>query len=371
MPDRAGGQVLITGAAGALGRRITRRFLEAGCEPLLLWLHARDEAEFEEKERALRSQLGARAEGRVQYAWGDLQHAEPFGDIDSSQVTRIVHCAAVTRFNVERELAERVNVAGTVKLLDFAMGCAGLERFALLSSVYSSGLQTGEVREEPLASTTFANHYEWSKWEAERALLERYSALPWQIFRAATAIADDAAGRVSHQGAFHNTLKLLYYGLLSLVPGREGTPVYFVTLEFIADAVHALVESGAEKQIYHVCHTRRYSLTLGQLIEIAFERFERDEDFRARRILRPLFCDAESFELLAEEVDSFGGGVVRQGLLSVKPFARQLFAPKSLDNTKLVAAYARYRPPDVRNLVASTCDHLVATKWGRRPGDAH
>ena len=43
-------------------------------------------------------------------------------------------------------------------------------------------------------------------------------------------IADDASGAVTQQNAFHNTLKLFYYGLLALMPGACDTPLYFITV---------------------------------------------------------------------------------------------------------------------------------------------
>lgn len=370
MRESTRGQVLITGVGGGLVRSIARRYLEMGDESLLLWLHARDAAEFRSKERELRAHLAPHGTNRFSCTWGDLRDPEPFAGIDTSAIVRIVHGAAVTRFNVERRIAERVNVAGTCKLLKFARSCPNLERVALLSSVYASGLRTGEVREQPLSRSRFANHYEWSKWSCEQLLLEHYRELPWQIFRIATAVADGPSGRVSHQNALHNTLKLFYYGLLSLVPGQGGTPLYFVTLDFAAEAIHALVGSGEKRTIYHVSHAERHSTTLEELISLAFERFERERDFRARRVLRPLFCDAETFDLLADGIDDFGGAFVNQGLKSVQPFARQLFAPKSVQNAKLVAAYEHYAAPNSRALIANTCDYLVRTRWGKRASHA-
>jgi nucleoside-diphosphate-sugar epimerase len=357
--------ILVTGASGQLGQRLIRRLLERAGGPVLAWLHAADEAEFEDK-RARFSPAS-----RLRFAWGDLRSPDPFARVDPSGLATILHAAAVTRFNVEREVAEAVNVEGTAKLVAFARRCPGLERLALLSSVYASGLARGAIAETPLGGTEgFANHYEWSKWRSEQLLLDGSRDLPWQVFRVATAIADDEAGRVSHQNAFHNTLKLLFYGLLSVVPGEPDTPLYFVTAEFAAASIDELVRSGDAGAIYHVCHSAAESLTLGQLVDLAFERFEREEDFKRRRILRPLFCDAETFDLLAEGVDSFGGAVVNQGLGSVRPFARQLFAAKSIANERLVAALERYAAPNAKELVERTCEFLVRTRWGRRPDAA-
>jgi nucleoside-diphosphate-sugar epimerase len=359
--------VLITGATGYLGGRLARWYLERSPFDVLLWIRAAEESEFERRRRPLAKEL-AGFESRIRWSWGDLRERNPFARIDPRRVGSIVHAAAVTRFNVERELAQEVNVDGSVKLMEFAETCPELESFGLLSTVYASGLATGAVHEAPLdRPEAFANHYEWSKWEAERALVHRHPGLPWRVFRVATAIADDEGGRVTQTNAVHSTLKLYFYGLLSLVPGERTTPLYFVTGDFVADAVLALMREPEDHVVYHVCHRRSDSVTLAELTEIAFDRFELDEEFRKSKVLRPLFCDSDSFELLAGGIDSFGGPIVNQALKSVTPYEKQLFREKDFDNRRLAASYSAYRAPDPRELLTNTCDYLVQTRWGRRP----
>jgi hypothetical protein len=181
----------------------------------------------------------------------------------------------------------------------------------------------------------------------------------------ATVVADDEHGRVTQWNAVHNTLKLLFHGLLSLVPGRCSVPVYLVTGGFVVEAVLAALAAAGEAGIFHVCHTREESLTLGELIKVAFAVFEEQDDFRARRILRPLFADARSFDLLVGAVRSFGGGILNQAVSSVAPFAPQLFVEKDPDNRRLRAAMPAYAAPDPKRLAERTCAHLVETHWGR------
>ena len=362
--------LLITGAAGYLGRRLARHYLGLARQPVILWLHAADAAELERKARALREELGPLAEA-AEVCGGDLRDPEPFDGVDAARIGEIVHCAAVTRFNVEETLARAVNVEGSVKLYEFASRCPGLERLALLSSVYACGLRGGAVEEvlfedEP----AFANFYEWSKWESERRLQTDFPALPSMVLRTATLIAESARGRVCQYNAFHNTLKLLFYGLVSLIPGDRATPLYFVTADFAVDAATSVIEKGEPGGVYHICHSAGESMTLGGLIDTAFARFSLDADFRERRILEPLFCDEASFRMLVDGVAGFGGDVVRQGLESVVPFAPQLFSHKDFDNARLKALLDVYAAPDASELVSNTCDHLLATRWGRRLDDA-
>ena len=357
--------VLITGADGYLGAGLARRHLESGKEPVLLWVRATNEEELRAKREKLAKLVGDHR-GRTSVICGDLAEAEPFRCVDPATVGSIVHCAAITRFGVDRASADEVNVRGTEKALEFATRCPHLERFALVSTVYSSGLGAGPVEEAPLSDRPeFANHYERSKWESEALLLTRFNRLPWQIFRVATVIADDESGAVSRHNAVHNTLKLFYYGLLSLVPGNADTPVYLVTARFAVDSILALLGGRSEEHIYHVAPAREETLTLGEIIDLVFDRFGRDESFRRRRILKPIYADEESFRLLAEGVRAFSGGVLDQAVSSVAPFAKQLFVRKNVRNEKLAGALEAYRAPDAPALLRKTCDYLIRTRWGR------
>jgi hypothetical protein len=82
-------------------------------------------------------------------------------------------------------------------------------------------------------------------------------------------------------------------------------------------------------------------------------------------VLRPPYADAESFALLVDGIEGFGGEVYRQALGSVAPFARQLFVHKEFDNRNLRAQLADYRAPVPAELVRRTCEHLVQTRWGK------
>ncbi|MDX1433566.1 MAG: SDR family oxidoreductase, partial [Gammaproteobacteria bacterium] len=169
-----GKALLITGAGGYLGAGLAARALAESERPVILWLHARSRAELEEKSSRLAAVLGADG-ARAAFRGGDLSSDEPFADIEPHEIGAIVHAAAVTRFNVEREAAEAVNVNGARRLFELAARCPALDHLLLLSSVYAAGLRGGCIAETPLAEPpAFANHYEWSKWRAERTLVDEH-----------------------------------------------------------------------------------------------------------------------------------------------------------------------------------------------------
>lgn len=358
-------RIMITGADGYIGLRLARRFLATTDDPLLLFVRADHESGLRAKRARLARALG-QGGPRVRVAAGDLTNELPFAAIDPKSIRAIVHAAAATRFNVDRETARRVNIEGTEKLLRFADECASLDALELLSTIYASGLRPGRIEENAFDATMgFANNYEWSKWRAESVLLGHHAHLPWRIHRLATIIADDESGMVAQYNAFHNTLRLYGHGLLSLVPGLPETPLYFITGDFATEAIFNVMAEAPRRSICHVTHRMAESTTLGELIAVAFDVFQTDADFRRRRVMRPLFADIETFKLLSEGMAGFAGGIVRQALESVTPFAEQLFVSKDIRNDNLVAAHCDCASLDPRNLVRRTCAHLLRTRWGR------
>ncbi|HVF14172.1 MAG TPA: SDR family oxidoreductase [Acidimicrobiales bacterium] len=334
------GTVLVTGAGGYVGSLLVRHYRDLGVDVV--------------------------AHGRTM---GDLADADPFTAVTAEQrdgITHIVHSGAITRFDVERDTARTVNVEGTEKVLDFARSCPRLESFGMVSTVYSTGLRAGPIEERAYDDEAgFANDYEWSKWEAER-LVATADDLPWRILRVATVIADDDSGCVTQYNAFHETLKLWFHGLLPLVPGDADTVLYLVTGDFVTSAIVTLMDLVGAAGVYHVAHAAERSLTLAQALDVVSEAFEAVESFRRRRVLRPLLGDRETFDLLASGVGAFGGGLVRQSLGSVVPFARQLFVAKQVDNARLRHALGdAYQAPDPAELVRRTCEALIGSKWGR------
>lgn len=337
MGERAA--VLITGAGGYLGKRIAERYRST--TDLDVLAHTR--------------------------ADGDLTSANPFAGVsrrDRGRIVQIVHSAAVTRFNVDADTADRVNVEGTRRVVEFARDCPRLARFALLSTVYASGLTRGPIEEVVLdGEDGFANEYERSKWEAERLVSE--SDLPWQILRVATVVADDERGGVTQYNAFHTTLRLCFYGLLSVLPGAATTPLYLVTGDFVAEAVPDLVSSG-DPGVHHLCHRREECTTLGEAINTAFEVFAEDDEFRRKGILPPLLADEESFDVMSAGIEAFGGEVVSQAMRTVSPFGPQLYIDKDIANANLRGARNDYRAPEPRVLVRRVVQQLLETRWGRR-----
>jgi thioester reductase-like protein len=363
-------QVFITGGDGYLGQRIAKYYLQQGEYQVLLWVHANDAEAIEKKLAHLQAIYGQDLE-RLKIYWGDLVQSDPFEGIDTIYIEHIVHTAAVIAFNVDEQTARQVNVEGTRKLLEFARQCPNLKALGHISSLYASGLSAGSVSESRfMAEQGHANYYEWSKWATEALLFDDYFDLPWRILRVGTIIADDESGHVTQHNAIHNTLKLFYYGLLSIIPGKEQTPLYLATGDYVAAGIYHHMQASARHQVVHLTHARESSIGLAQFVDIAYEQFSGFTPFSSRKIMKPLYADYDSFELLAKSVNDFGGPLVNRALSTVKPFAAQLFIDKDVKVSVPGEAMYASQLPDMDNVIRHTCNYLVQTGFKRERDNA-
>jgi nucleoside-diphosphate-sugar epimerase len=128
------GSVLITGASGMLGRRLTAQVLAAGelagpdgkPQPVTSVVAA-DVAEPQTK----------LADERLAYRVGDISDPAFVRDLVDPQVTSVFHLAGVVSGAAERDfdLGQRVNVDGMVHLLEALRGLETAPRFVFTSSL--------------------------------------------------------------------------------------------------------------------------------------------------------------------------------------------------------------------------------------------
>jgi nucleoside-diphosphate-sugar epimerase len=353
----------ITGADGYIGRGVLRVVLENSDDEVLAFVRAKDAQEFAQKSASLALELGPLGR-RVRCQALNLPGADGLNETPTSNIRHIIHGAAVTEFNVERGVAEAVNLAGTRAVLQFAKRCQNLERVVLVSTIYSSGLRAGEIDEAGYDdSRGFANHYEWSKWAAESLLTREFNDLPWQVQRLATVLCDDAQGRVVQFNVVHKMWRLLYSGLLPLLPGSPSTPLYFVSGEFAYQAVWRLLREASDHSFFHICNSRPNAISTQELLDLAFDAFGKDVDFCRRRVLRPLFADESSFVQLADTAAMFSRDTLGTIIGLMRPFAKQMFIEKAFRTERTRSVVGDFSP-DWPRLVQSACRHLLESRWG-------
>jgi thioester reductase-like protein len=163
-----------------------------------------------------------------------------------NDVNRVQHFAAVYDLNVKKEIAQKINVDGTVNILRFCEKLAGFKRLDYVSTCYVSGRFEGVFREEDLEpATVFNNHYESSKHAAEKAVREAMKqGLPATILRPAIVVGNSQTGETQkYDGPYFVMQWLLRQGTRALLP-RLGDPerytINLVPSDFVVDAIAAL-----------------------------------------------------------------------------------------------------------------------------------
>ncbi|MGE0710744.1 MAG: SDR family oxidoreductase [Planctomycetota bacterium] len=229
-----GNGILITGVPGFIGRRLTQALLPQG-RPLYLLCERRF---LEETERTAR-QLDPAGE-QVFAVGGDITEdhlglAEP--DRIRAEVDEVYHLAAVYDLAVPEDVARRVNVVGTGKVLKFLRTIPQV-RHNYISTCYVSGTRTNMVFEDELdRGQEFKNHYESTKFAAE-VLVERSKRdLETRIFRPAIVIGDSKTGETQKFDGPYPTFGAIMMGWMLIVPSPGTGRPNLVPVDFIVDCL--------------------------------------------------------------------------------------------------------------------------------------
>ena len=176
--DSIKGGVLITGATGFLGTKVTSLILERTEHSIIVLVRGRDLSDV--KFRLERTwwdwpDMVCEIGGRIQVVNGDLCLSR-FGLSDLSyeelvgKISHIIHLAADIRLNEPLAVLQRTNVEGVRNVLGLAydvQSLHGLTRLSYVSTAYVAGGRKGIVTEDALTDQFgFSNHYELSKFEA-------------------------------------------------------------------------------------------------------------------------------------------------------------------------------------------------------------
>ncbi len=251
-------QVLITGAAGLIGSELCGALTDRGHAVAAL-LH--------------RSRTIARNDGGAlpQAAWwpsqprpahvavltGDVAEADLGLPPDvagalAGSVDLVVHCAAVTAFNLAPAEYLRINRGGAERVLAFTAG----RRTPVLhvSTAYVCGERSGRIPEAP-PEGPLANGYEASKAAAE-ALMRAAAAAGRcvAIARPSIVIGSSVDGAVGAFGHVYQMLRLVTQGRIRALPAAPGASLDLVPIDHVVGGLADIAEQmeRAAGRIFHL-----------------------------------------------------------------------------------------------------------------------
>lgn len=253
---------LVTGFPGFLTTRLVGELMTRQPKAdLYLLIEARFRDEADQRVARLRGEV-ADYEGEIHLIEGDITEpklglAEARYAALRSEVGVVWHLAGLYNLAVPEEAAYRVNVRGTIHVLDFCEACEELLRFNYVSTCYVSGERQGIVCEGELDEAQgHHNHYEATKFWAEVEVQRRREAIPTVILRPSIVVGDSRTGHTDKYDGPYYLFKALAK-LPDWMPlpniGKGDASVAIVPVDYATRAMaHIGLKPGTQGEVYQV-----------------------------------------------------------------------------------------------------------------------
>lgn len=338
--------VLLTGATGAIGPMLAGELLSGGAAAELRvllrpTLKGGDRfAAWADVVAGLVEQSGRRFDpARIAASPADLR-VDGLG-LSGSQAADlareaevIIHAAADTGFRSPPDEQWNTNVNGVRRMLEFAERCPRLRKFVLVSTVCVSGTMVGRIQESiPDEMPGFVNHYERTKFEAER--LAATSKLPVEIVRLSIVTGSHATGAVQRVGALHHVLKWFGRGLIPRVPGTPDTTVDLIATETAAMFLARVVTAPSRPGL--VCHVAagEHAVRLDDLMHFTWRHARGDGPSAADGAdAGPRLVDGTEFRRFCQSLDPERQRVLQQSMESVQTCLPILLYPRVYETSR-------------------------------------
>jgi len=369
--------LLITGATGMLGRELVPLFLKKSNFDIYLLLHQHSKILNKKKLLSNLYQIApSKNLDKLHLLIGDI--AKPTLGIskkDRVKITRvitdIIHAAALTRFDLNIDEIRKINVKGTKNIINFAKQCKNLRQLSFISTPYISGKRTGKIFENERAHDSgFVNTYEQSKYEAE-ALIEKVgNQLPVSIYRLSTMIGNSKSGKVTHFTVPHLSLRIMYLGLVAMIPGTPDYSIDLVPSDYAAKVIFELYTNFFKpNKVFHIVSGFRKSYRLQELIDDTYKYLsDLDKEWGKKQYPKPIISSADTFDLFIKSIQEANNPLFLSVTGALKTFAYQLNYPKEFDMVNLLSCIPQYEEnlPDIRQYYSKVVKYCLRSNWGKK-----
>jgi thioester reductase-like protein len=243
--------VLLTGFPSTLlARLLLQRIVEREPDSRVLVLTPRAQVE---QANAQIARLDEAAKERVEIVLGDTVDmdfglsGQRFMEI-ARTVDVIHHCAFVSYASARRELAERVNVAGTGEVLELAEEATHLSQLVVWSSALVGPSKQGRVFEGDLRSQSgFPSAVEETRFRAEKMVRDVVDHVPTTVLRPAIIVGDSRTGEIDRMEGPYLLVQLMLSSPVDLrvpLPGRGDVPLHLVPIDYVVNAGHTIANDA-------------------------------------------------------------------------------------------------------------------------------
>ncbi len=213
--------IFLTGSTGFVGSYLAYECLKQGYT-LKLLIRDKKENALERFRKSLNYLLADQDEfniykNRIEVVPGDItihNFGMPSNDLKKlcSEIDIVFHNAALTNFRESHDELERQNLDGTRNMLDFARQIEGAE-FHYVSTAYTCGMNTSTFTEDDLdLGQSFNNHYEQSKFNAEKSIREfsQSYGVKTTVYRPSIIVGDSKTGKALSFMGLYSFIKAVH-----------------------------------------------------------------------------------------------------------------------------------------------------------------
>jgi thioester reductase-like protein/pimeloyl-ACP methyl ester carboxylesterase len=293
--------------------------------------------------------------------------AEDMQVLQESEISTIWHCAANMAFlPKDREKLNHTNVIGTTALMTIGKQ-VGVERFVYISTAYTAGHVSGDVKEELHdGNQVFANCYEESKHAAEHAVANfcLENELKWTILRPSMVMGPIASknsggtrfgayGFVRSLYEMQDVLSRVHNKIRMEIP--EHTTVNLIPVDQVLyDMLYIESIGFGEQSIYHLSNTVHDS------VRTTFQSFDDAVGTDTLAFINERDTPATSLEQVFDKGTRFSKGY----LYSEKVFVRSLPPHAEVfNNTVLEECMANYLVELKKDEEAFDFERETVTSW--------
>jgi hypothetical protein len=148
-----------------------------------------------------------------------------------------------------------------------------------------------------------------------------------------------------------------------MMPGITGSSVDVVTTGYVADAIARLaLHDDALGRTIHLC-AGDGALSLDDLLDITYERWARDAEWRRRGIARPALADLATYSLFERTIEDVADASLKRITRALSHFVPQLALPKQFETSNAERLLGHGAPP-VRDFWLPMLDRLLTTRRG-------
>lgn len=300
--------ILVTGATGFLGKKLSQDLLNEGHT---LYLLARNE----NKASQLLLSFAENQRSRVHILLGDVSK-KGLGVTDQAtqdihqKIDAVYHIAAYLSFDpAQRAQTHEVNIEGTKNTLQYAKAI-GSPRFLYVSTAYTLGIDTEGKEALYNPERAFVNNYEETKCLAEHLAFSYSDEMEVIIVRPSIIIGDSKTGEAETNFGLYGLLKGLRVlkRKASRTEGWEHTKYRIVIdvnvtsnlvpVDYVSSVLVAALHHGENKEIYHATNPSPPTQ------QLAFECIKEVLDFPN---LTPIPFNSD--ELLTDEEEAFNASM--------------------------------------------------------------